>query len=50
MAADDPHFGPREAERLRGELPGVVDLQIRPDAGHPPMDTRPDEVADRIAL
>jgi pimeloyl-ACP methyl ester carboxylesterase len=47
-AADDPHFGPAWAERLRSDVPGVVDLVILPDTGHLLMEERPDEVADRI--
>lgn len=48
-AADDPHFGPPWAERLRDDIPGVVDLELLSDTGHLLMEECPDDVADRIA-
>lgn len=47
--ADDPHFGPPWAERLRTDIPGTVDLELLPDTGHLLMEEHPDLVADRIA-
>ena len=44
---DDPHFGPRWAERLRNDLGGPVGLELLPDTGHLLMEERPAEVADR---
>jgi pimeloyl-ACP methyl ester carboxylesterase len=44
-AASDPHFGPLWAERLRDDIPGVVDLVLLPDTGHLLMEERPDDVA-----
>ncbi len=46
--ADDPHFGPAWAERLRHDLPGPVTLELLPDTGHLLMEERPDEVAEHI--
>lgn len=46
--ADDPHFGPRWAERLRDDLAGPVQFELLPDTGHLLMEERPAEVADRI--
>jgi pimeloyl-ACP methyl ester carboxylesterase len=46
--ADDPHFGPRWAERLRNDLAGPVGLELLPDTGHLLVEERPAEVADRI--
>jgi pimeloyl-ACP methyl ester carboxylesterase len=48
-AADDPHFGPKWAERLRADIPGVVELEVLADTGHLLMEERPDQVAARIA-
>ena len=45
---DDPHFGPQWAERLRHDIPGVVDLQVLPDTGHLLMEERPGDVAQHI--
>src|SRR6266542_2702028 len=42
---DDPHFGPEWAERLRRDIPGVVRLELLPDAGHLLMEERPHELA-----
>jgi pimeloyl-ACP methyl ester carboxylesterase len=46
--ANDPHFGPRWAERLRDDLAGSVRLELLADTGHLLMEERPDEVADHI--
>jgi pimeloyl-ACP methyl ester carboxylesterase len=48
-AADDPHFGPVWAERLRQDIPGVVRVEILENTGHLLMEERPGEVADRIS-
>ena len=45
---DDPHFGPQWAERLRHDIPGVVDLVVLPDTGHLLMEERPEDVAEHI--
>ncbi len=45
---DDPHFGPQWAERLRDDIPGVVDLTVLPNTGHLLMEERPEEVAEHI--
>jgi pimeloyl-ACP methyl ester carboxylesterase len=47
-AADDPHFGPQWAERLRGDIPGVTGLHLLADTGYLLMEERPDEVAEQI--
>ncbi len=47
-AASDPHFGPSWAERLRDDIPGVVELVLLPDTGHLLMEERPDDVADHL--
>lgn len=47
--ADDPHFGPEWAQRLRHDLPGVVDLELLPATGHLVMEERPRELAASIA-
>jgi pimeloyl-ACP methyl ester carboxylesterase len=47
--ADDAHFGPPWAERLRDDIPGVERLGILPDTGHLLMEERPDEVAAAIS-
>jgi pimeloyl-ACP methyl ester carboxylesterase len=44
-AQDDPHFGPEWAERLRGDIPGVVGLEILPETGHLLMEERPEQFA-----
>lgn len=46
--AADPHFGPRWAERLAGDIPGVVGVELMADTGHLLMEERPAEVASRI--
>ncbi len=47
--ADDPHFGPEWAERLRTDIPGVVRVELLADTGHLLMEERPDQVAAAIA-
>ena len=42
---DDPHFGPEWAERLLGDIPGAVRLELLPDTGHLLMEERPHELA-----
>ncbi len=44
-AADDPHFGPVWAERLRTDIPGVTDIELLEDAGHLLMEEQPEQVA-----
>jgi len=47
-ATDDPHFGPRWAERLREDLGGSVHLELLADTGHLLMEERPGEVAEHL--
>jgi pimeloyl-ACP methyl ester carboxylesterase len=47
-AADDPHFSPTWAERLRHDLLGPVTMEVLADTGHLLMEERPNEVADHI--
>ena len=47
--ADDPHFGPEWAERLRADIPGVARVELLPDTGHLLMEEQPDQVAAHIA-
>ena len=46
--ADDPHFGPRWAELLAADIPGVVDIELLADTGHLLMEERPADVAGHI--
>lgn len=46
--AEDPHFGPRWAERLRTDIAGPVDLVYLDGAGHLLMEDRPNDVAAHI--
>ena len=46
--ADDPHFGPRWAERLAADIPGAVGIELLADTGHLLMEERPQEVAQHI--
>jgi pimeloyl-ACP methyl ester carboxylesterase len=46
--ADDPHFGPEWAERLAGDIPGFVRLELLADTGHLLMEEHPDDVATQI--
>jgi len=48
-ARDDPHFGPKWAERLARDIPGFVRLELLPDTGHLLMEERPDQFAELIA-
>jgi pimeloyl-ACP methyl ester carboxylesterase len=43
--ADDPHFGPEWAEKLRRDIPGAARLELLPDTGHLLMEERPQELA-----
>jgi pimeloyl-ACP methyl ester carboxylesterase len=47
-AADDPHFGPEWAEKLRRDIPGAQRLELLPDTGHLLMEERPGELAAYI--
>jgi pimeloyl-ACP methyl ester carboxylesterase len=47
-AADDVHFGPAWAERLREDIPGVTGIELLADTGHLLMEERPDQVATSI--
>lgn len=47
--ADDPHFGPEWAERLRDDIPGTLRLELLPDTGHLLMEEQPELVAASIA-
>ena len=48
-ARDDPHFGPKWAERLARDIPGFVRLELLPDTGHLLMEERPDQFAELVA-
>jgi pimeloyl-ACP methyl ester carboxylesterase len=43
--ADDPHFGPEWAEKLRRDIPGAKRVELLPDTGHLLMEERPHELA-----
>ncbi len=45
--ADDPHFGPPWAERLRDDIPGATRLELL-EAGHLLMEERPVEFAEAV--
>src|SRR5215218_2397144 len=47
-AKDDPHFGPAWGERLIGDIPGAVRLEILPETGHLLMEERPERFATLI--
>lgn len=47
--ADDPHFGPEWAQRLRADIPGAHDVELLPDTGHLLMEERPDDLARLVA-
>ncbi|HLV97531.1 MAG TPA: alpha/beta hydrolase [Ktedonobacterales bacterium] len=46
--ADDPHFGPAWAERLRLDIPGVTRLELLPNTGHLLMEERPETFATHL--
>jgi pimeloyl-ACP methyl ester carboxylesterase len=46
--ADDPHFGPVWAERLRQDIPGVIRLELFPDTGHLLMEEQPEAFAAHL--
>jgi len=48
-ARDDPHFGPKWAERLARDIPGFVRLELLPDTGHLLMEERPEQFAELVA-
>src|SRR5262249_61574880 len=48
-ARDDPHFGPKWAEKLARDIPGFVRLELLPDTGHLLMEERPDHFAELVA-
>jgi pimeloyl-ACP methyl ester carboxylesterase len=45
---DDPHFGPKWAERLQREIPGVKRLEIIPATGHLVMEEQPEKFASLV--
>ncbi|MPZ89596.1 MAG: alpha/beta fold hydrolase, partial [Nitriliruptorales bacterium] len=47
--ADDPHFGPQWARRLREDIPGFRRLESISGAGHLVMVERPDRFAQAVA-
>jgi pimeloyl-ACP methyl ester carboxylesterase len=47
-AADDPHFGPAWADRLRQDIPGVVRLELLPHTGHLLMEEQPESFAAHL--
>ena len=47
-AADDPHFGPRWAERLREDLAGPARVELLTGTGHLLMEEHPHQVAAHI--
>jgi pimeloyl-ACP methyl ester carboxylesterase len=46
--ADDPHFGPAWAERLRQDIPGVVRVELLPHTGHLLMEEQPEAFAAQL--
>jgi pimeloyl-ACP methyl ester carboxylesterase len=46
--ADDPHFGPAWAERLRQDIPGVIRLELLLHTGHLLMEEQPEAVAAHL--
>jgi pimeloyl-ACP methyl ester carboxylesterase len=42
---EDVHFGPEWAERLRGDIPGAVGIELIPATGHLLMEERPERFA-----
>lgn len=47
-AQDDAHFGPEWGERLRGDIPGAVDLVLLQSTGHLLMEERPERFATLV--
>jgi 2-hydroxymuconate-semialdehyde hydrolase len=45
---DDPHFGPEWGERLAGDIPGTVRLELLPRTGHLLMEERPERFAELV--
>ncbi len=45
----DPHFGPRWAERLATDIPGVERVEVLEDAGHLVMEDQPQRVTEILA-
>lgn len=45
---DDPHFGPKWAERLQREIPGARRLEIIPATGHLVMEEQPEKFASLV--
>lgn len=43
--ADDPHFGPKWADRLCDDIPGAAHVELLADTGHLLMEEEPDRVA-----
>ncbi|MGH3757684.1 MAG: alpha/beta fold hydrolase [Actinophytocola sp.] len=43
--ADDAHFGPEWAHRLRADIPGATRLELLPDIGHLVMEEAPERFA-----
>lgn len=46
---DDPHFGPRWAQRLHADIPGAHQLELLPATGHLLMEEQPERLAALIA-
>ena len=46
--ADDPHFGPEWAQKLRADIPGAQRVELLADTGHLLMEERPGELAAHI--
>jgi pimeloyl-ACP methyl ester carboxylesterase len=46
---DDPHFGPRWAERLHHDIPGAVGVELLPETGHLLMEERPERFAELVS-
>jgi pimeloyl-ACP methyl ester carboxylesterase len=46
--ADDPHFGPAWAERLRQDIPGAVRVELLPRTGHLLMEEQPEAFAAHL--
>lgn len=47
--AEDPHFGPHWADRLRADIPGATHLELLPGVGHLVMEEAPERFAALVA-
>jgi hypothetical protein len=49
-AKDDPHFESEWGERLLGDIPGAVRLELLPETGHLLMEERPERFAALVGI